>query len=420
MPGSNAHELEAHEIHRRERRKHEHDANAIRGGILCAALSQEAFDRQDPTSARSAASYQSRFLEETSAVKAYIVLRKRLRTKFRAVAWTTVIVMYLLRRNANGRKGQRHETRAILKTKPAKQPSPRTKAKQFMDKVQKGPICDESPSVLIFKAKQQQDIRTAENRMFRTGELSRLQELRGKNRLDDVEQSILRRLEAKMHGMIMAAELERKENEHRQKKIQRNERLRENEEKYLRAQIVAKIRRSERRRRMRAQYQNAIRVAVKFMTTKLSAAVNSLPSRHSISDAVIQKSREKLKSSRVIPVEEVPVNEAAIIDEHQHVFARNLGVEQKLQADKVQHATNSGMQDFENKSCPGSLDEASGTSAKSIRFPSSESLSLHSLKEIQSKCRMLRKQMARIAVSVRRRTPTDWNGRRIKQYQKAD
>lgn len=290
--------------------QHEHDTSGIRGGIIFAALSPESRDRQDPASARAAARYQSRFLEETSAVKAYILLRKRLRTKFRAVAWTTVIVMHLLRRNTNGRKGHAsHEIRAISKTKPvAKQPSPRTKAKQFMDKVQKGPICDESPSVLIFKAKQQQDMRTAENRMRHTGELTRLQELRSKNRLDDVEQSILSRLEAKMHGMIMAAEVERKENEHRQKKVQRNERLRENEEKYLKAKMVALIRRKERGRRFRAQCQQAIRVAVKMMIEKYTVAANYVLGRDDVSDVVIQKSIDRLKSNRVIPVEKLPVD----------------------------------------------------------------------------------------------------------------
>ena len=270
-----------------ERRKHEDDADGIKGGLICAMLDEEVRDWSDPDGSRAAARYQARFLEETTAVKAYIHLRKVLRTKFRAATWSTIFIIALRSAVAN-RKGPR--IRRVQKPKSSQKLSPRTKAKQFMEKVQKGPINEESPAMIQLKAKQQQDIKTAENRMFVTGELTRLKELRAKTKLDDVEQEIFKRLEAKMQGMIVAAELERKEKEHVERKRQRKDRIKENEKNFLQSKMMARVQREERMRRLKAPIRKTLRALVGTTRARKAAAAKKATS----SKYAVHKTKPKM------------------------------------------------------------------------------------------------------------------------------
>lgn len=202
--------------------------------------------------------YRARFLEETGATKARVRLRKRLRRTFRAAGWA---VFFLIRR-----KNRRSVTDNVVLL-PKRKTSPRAQALEFMEKVQKGV---ESPAVRLAREKQEQDLKTAEKRMTQaaSGDLARLHELRErKKHLDDVEKEILLRLEAKLQGLIVAAEIERKDAEIREKKMKRKERVKENEKNYLQSKLVARLEREEKVRRLiKAPFRRALRVLTMTMS----------------------------------------------------------------------------------------------------------------------------------------------------------
>ena len=216
------------------------EGGKVTGGLICGMLDQE-MAANDPVHARIVAKLKRRFLEETSAVKAFIQLRGRLRKKFRAAGWTVLFVTWVTFETAKHKKvlGMTQKKQKNQK----KILSPAEKAKEFMDKVNRGPINEDSPAVIALRAKQQKDIKTAESRMYDSGELTRLKELRAKKKLDDDEKEVIARLEAKLQGMIFAAELERKEKEHHDRKIARMERISENEKKFAQAKLVDRLHR---------------------------------------------------------------------------------------------------------------------------------------------------------------------------------
>lgn len=177
--------------------------------------------------------YQARFLEESGATKARIKLRKRLKRKFRGAAWA---VFFLIRR-------QRSTVDTSTKPpQPKRRLSAQSQALEFMERVKKGV---ESPAVRLAKERQEEDRKIAEKRMCQAGDMGRLCELREKKNLDDVQRELLLRLEAKMQGLIVAAEIERKDAEIREKKIKRKERVKENEKKFLQAKMVARLERED-------------------------------------------------------------------------------------------------------------------------------------------------------------------------------
>ena len=204
-------------------------------GLVASVLRSEVREtaESDPSRSRFVRRIEERFLDETGRVKASMKKKKRLLKKFRVAAIAAVFA-----RSKRRSKGRREEVRKNPEL------SPRARALDFVKKVQRGAITDESPAVVDGREKRLKDVAVAEQRMYASGELTRLKELRARQHLDDIEVSVLQRLEAKLQGMVFAAEIDRKDAETRERKKQRLRRIDDNEKKFAEAKILAKLQRN--------------------------------------------------------------------------------------------------------------------------------------------------------------------------------